>query len=200
MFDYPLARAAGSSAPASISAKNQIEAIRATSIRLMKVFFRMAGALGIGVLAAAAVFVPSTAEACGTGGDFAQPVISVRPSNASLLLQQASNLERQAASLDAQASTFQQRASDANVDARAIRVQASTSESIAERDQLLHLAGQLASQASANQSTATALRRQATALRDEARQDRIRAAQLNGGGGSWRGRPIPRMSSPTARI
>jgi hypothetical protein len=136
--------------------------------------------------------------ACGGDGDgvVVRPVISFPVNQAQTLLTAAADLDARAATMDAQAATFTQRASEANIDSRAIRVQAASTEDAVERTQLLQLANQLGTQASLEQQTATDLRRQSTALREEARLDRVRASQLNGGGG-WRKRPPP---MGTARI
>lgn len=161
----------------------------------MSHFFRFAKVLGIGTLALAAWLSSVDAKACGGDVDVVTPVVSLPSSNATALLQAANNLEARARTLEVQAATFTQRASESNLDARAIRVQASTAENATERSQLLTLANQLAAQAASESSTAASLNRQAVALREEARQDRVRAAQLTGGGGRWRGGP-----ATTARI
>ena len=164
----------------------------------MSHFIRIAKGLGIGALALAAWIAPADAKACGGDVDVVQPVISFPQQNAQTLLTAAADLEARARTLEVQAATFTQRASEASIDARAIRVQASTSEDATERAQLLSLANQLASQAATENATASNLHRQATALREEARLDRVRAAQLTGGGGRWRGAPV--QSGTSARI
>ncbi len=165
---------------------------------VMSHFIRIAKGLGIGALALAAWIAPQNAKACGGDVDVVRPVISFPQQNAQTLLTAAADLESRARIFDVQAATFTQRASEASIDARAIRVQASTSEDATERAQLLSLANQLASQAATESVTASNLRRQATALREEARLDRVRAAQLTGGGGRWRGAPT--QSGVSARI
>ena len=164
----------------------------------MSHFTRIAKGLGIAALALGAWIAPADAKACGGDVDIVQPVISFPQQNAQSLLTAAADLEARARTLEVQSATFTQRASEANIDARAIRVQASTSEDATERAQLLSLANQLASQAATESATASNLRRQAIALREEARLDRVRAAQLTGGGGRWRGAPT--SGSTSARI
>ncbi|MEO8877495.1 MAG: hypothetical protein ABI461_18010 [Polyangiaceae bacterium] len=160
--------------------------------------FRGIGAAGAVAAACAVLLAPSNALACGGDGDVVvRPVISFPNQSAQALLTAAADLEGRASSMDVQAVNLAQRASEANVDARAIRVQAASSESTAERTQLFTLANQLSTQASLETQTAQSLRRQSTALREEARLDRVRAAQLTGGGGGWRGRPV---SMSQARI
>jgi hypothetical protein len=69
---------------------------------------------------------------------------------------------------------------------------------VADRSSILAVADELSARASVSRSQASEERSQAADLRVQARAVRERAVQLvrlnNGGGGGWRGRPVPGTS------
>lgn len=151
-------------------------------------------------LALAMTVASGAASACPTGSvDLPprKPVVQNVSFQATQLFERAQELETAAASHERSAAALERDAETFANRARILRNQANLV-ALSDRASITAVADELSIRASTSRQQASEERASAASLRVQARAARERAVELvrlgNGGGGGWRGRPIPRAT------
>jgi len=156
----------------------------------------------LGVVALALGTASVGASACPVGPpDRRTPVVQTVDTQASVLFERARELDAAASSHDRSAAALEREAETLAGRARLLRNQLQLV-AIVDRPGIAAVAEELSARASSSRAQAAGERTTAAELRAQARAVRDRAVQLvnagTGGGGGWRGRPVPRVSSGAA--